>query len=89
MTQFIVMSINRSQDYAKLTSNIALKPKLETVSVPDVLRFVSKCMSHQNNGRIIVVHSLVCEIGYCSFTHNAAVMILSLANSSYLIRSSV
>ena len=59
MTQFLVMSINRSQDYAKLTSNVALKPKLETVSIPDVLRFVTKCMAHQNNGRIIVVHSLV------------------------------
>ncbi len=63
MTQFLVMSINRSQDYAKLTSNIALKPKLETVSVPDVLRFVTTCMAHQNNGRIIVMHSLVRRIG--------------------------
>ena len=62
MTQFLVMSINRSQDYVKLTSDITLKPKLETVVVPDVLRFVTKCMSHQNNGRIIVVHPLVRDL---------------------------
>jgi signal transduction histidine kinase len=65
MTQFLVMSINRSQDYAKLTSNIALKPTLETVSVPDVLRFVTKCMAHQNSHRIINVHPLVSEFCYC------------------------
>jgi signal transduction histidine kinase len=47
MTQFLVMSINHSQDYAKLTSNIALKPTLETVSMPEVLLFVTKCMAHQ------------------------------------------
>jgi K+-sensing histidine kinase KdpD len=62
MTQFLLMSINRSQDYAKLTTNVALKPALETVSMPDVLRFVTKCMSHQNNGRFINMHALVCEI---------------------------
>jgi signal transduction histidine kinase len=59
ITHFLVMSINRSQDFVKLSSNIALKPKLETVSVPDVNRFVSKCMGHQNNGRIIAMHPLV------------------------------
>jgi signal transduction histidine kinase len=64
MAQFIVMSINRSQDYSKLTSNIALKPTLETVSVPDVLRFVTKCMAHQNCHRIINVHPMVSEICY-------------------------
>ena len=59
MTQFIVMSINRSQDYAKLTSNIALKPNLETVAIAEVLQFVTKCMAHHNCHRIIVVHPLV------------------------------
>jgi signal transduction histidine kinase len=76
MTQFLVMSINRSQDYAKLTSNIALKPKLETVSVPDVLRFVTKCMAHQNNGRIIVMHSLVCHIDASSLALAAMILLL-------------
>ena len=66
MTQFLVMSINRSQDYAKLTTNVALRPHMETVSIPDVLRFVTKCMAHQNNGRIIVVHSLVSSLLWLS-----------------------
>ena len=57
--QFLVMSINRSQDFVKLSSNVVLKPKLETASIPDVIHFVTKCMGHQNNGRSIVVHALV------------------------------
>jgi hypothetical protein len=56
---FIVMGINRSQDYAKLTTNKALKPALETVPIFEVLRMVSTCMSHQQNGRMLVVHPMV------------------------------
>jgi signal transduction histidine kinase len=56
---FIVMGINRSQDYAKLTTNKALKPAMETVPISDVLRLVSTCMSHQQNGRMLVVHPMV------------------------------
>jgi signal transduction histidine kinase len=44
---FIVMGINRSQDYAKLTTNKELKPALETVPIFEVLRMVTRCMSHQ------------------------------------------
>ncbi len=56
---FIVMGINRSQDYAKLTTKKALKPALETVPLFEVLRMVSTCMSHQQNGRMLVVHPMV------------------------------
>ena len=68
LTVFLVMSINRSQDYVKLSSNVGLKPTLETVHLTEVLRFVTKCMSHQNCGRIFVVHPpvrLVCRLFDC------------------------
>jgi hypothetical protein len=52
------MGINRSQDYAKLTTNIALKTAMETVPIFEVLRLVTTCMANQQNGRRLVVHPM-------------------------------
>ena len=54
--KYQVMAINRSQDYVKASSNIALTPKLETVHLPDVLHMVRKCINNQQSGRIINIH---------------------------------
>ena len=56
--QFLLMNINRSQDFVKASSNLALTPSYETVDIVDVLRFVETCMSHTSNGRIITIHPL-------------------------------
>jgi signal transduction histidine kinase len=53
------MGINRAQDYVKATSNVALRPGMETVAISDVLQLVSKCMGHQNNGRNLCFHPMV------------------------------
>jgi signal transduction histidine kinase len=57
--KFLVMAINRSQDYVKASSNIALTPILDTFNVNEVLNVVHKCMINQKCGRIIKIHSLV------------------------------
>jgi signal transduction histidine kinase len=57
--KFLVMAINRSQDYVKASSNIALTPILDTFNVNEVLNVVYKCMANQKCGRIITIHPLV------------------------------
>jgi signal transduction histidine kinase len=57
--KFLVMAINRSQDYVKASSNIALTPILDTFNVNEVLNVVHKCMVNQKCGRVINMHPLV------------------------------
>jgi signal transduction histidine kinase len=57
--KFLVMAINRSQDYVKASSNIALTPILDTFNVNEVLNVVYKCMVNQKCGRVIRMHPLV------------------------------
>lgn len=61
-SKFLVMAINRSQDYVKASSNIALTPILDTFNVTEVLNVVHKCMINQKCGRIITMHPLVSEV---------------------------
>jgi hypothetical protein len=56
--KFLIMAINRSQDYVKASSGISLTPILETFNVKDVLNIVHKCMINTKCGRIINVHPL-------------------------------
>jgi signal transduction histidine kinase len=57
--KFLIMAINRSQDYVKASSNIKLTPALDTFNVNEVLGIVHKCMVNQKCGRVIKMHSLV------------------------------
>ena len=56
--KFLIMAINRSQDYVKASSNIALTPILDTVNVREVLGIVQKCIVNTKCGRIVNVHPL-------------------------------
>ena len=44
--QFMTMAINRSQDYMKASSNIALVPSLETLSIVDSVSLSITCINH-------------------------------------------
>ena len=46
---FMLMTINRSIDYTKVTSGIQLKPSMETVDVSEVFNWVKVCVSHTVN----------------------------------------
>ena len=59
MIQFLSMSIRRSQDYVKASSNFTLLPVVESFSLADALAVVYKCIACQNSGRIVIVHSMV------------------------------
>ena len=59
MIQFLSMSIRRSQDFVKASSNFTLMPVIESFSIADALAFVYKCIACQNSGRIVIVHSMV------------------------------
>ena len=50
---FLVMAINRSQDYVKASGNVELTPVYETFSVLEVLATVKKVMDNQNAGRFV------------------------------------
>jgi signal transduction histidine kinase len=65
--KFLVMAINRSQDYVKASSDIALTPILDTFNVNEVLNVVHKCMVNQKCGRVIKMHSLVSFTTILSF----------------------
>ena len=56
--KFLVMAINRSQDYVKASSNIALTPLLDTFNLNDVLHIVQKCIVNTKCGRIVVMHPI-------------------------------
>ena len=59
MIQFLSMSIRRSQDFVRASSNFALMPVIESFSLADALTMVYKCIACQNSGRIIIIHPMV------------------------------
>ena len=59
MIQFLSMSIRRSQDFVKASSNFTLLPVVESFSLADAIALVYKCIACQNSGRIVIVHSMV------------------------------
>ena len=59
MIQFLSMSIRRSQDFVRASSNFTLLPVIESFSLVDALTMVFKCITCQNSGRIIICHPMV------------------------------
>ena len=59
MIQLLTMSINRAQDFIKISSDVSLVPDLGSFVLADVLKMVEKCMASQNCDRIVNTHPLV------------------------------
>ena len=59
LCRFLIMSINRSQDYVKASNNIALTPAIETCDIREVLRVAHKCIASQQYARVINIKPLV------------------------------
>ena len=59
MIQFLSMSIRRSQDFVRASSNFTLLPVIESFSLADALTMVYKCITCQNSGRVIIIHPMV------------------------------
>jgi signal transduction histidine kinase len=62
---FMLMAINRSQDFVKSTLNMALSPTISAFSVVEALTFACDCVNHTQTGRQIVLHPLPREM--CSY----------------------
>lgn len=60
--QFMVMAINRSQDFMKATNNIALTPEMETFDLKAAVEMSVTCINHLQTARTIVVHPYQPEI---------------------------
>ena len=58
LVQFLVMAINRSQDFVKSTSGVAIKPSLETINIEESVNLIKRIMDHENNQRTIEIHPL-------------------------------
>jgi signal transduction histidine kinase len=56
--KFMMMQINRSQDYMKGSNNLALTPTLSTFSLGFAISQALKCMARLYTGRHIVFHPL-------------------------------
>ena len=54
--KFMEMAINRSQDFMKASSNIALLPAMETFEFEAALSMSVTCINHLQTSRTIVVH---------------------------------
>ena len=54
--KFMEMAINRSQDFMKASSNIALTPAMETFEFEAALSMSVTCINHLQTSRTIVVH---------------------------------
>ena len=54
-TKFLLMSINRAQDFVKSSSGIGLKTSLENVNIIECLTSVKRMMDSQGNGRSIKI----------------------------------
>jgi signal transduction histidine kinase len=54
--QFMVMSINRSQDFMKASNNILLFPALETFDLGATISVAVTCIKHIQSDRLVVVH---------------------------------
>ena len=59
MIHFLFMSIRRSQDFARASSNLPLLPVIESFSLADALALVYKCIASQCSGRIVIIHPMV------------------------------
>jgi hypothetical protein len=59
MIQLLTMSINRAQDFIKISSETSLVPELGSFVLVDVLKMVEKCMASQNSDRIVKTRPLV------------------------------
>ena len=57
--KFLVMGINRSQDFVKCSNDLALTPILETFDVSEVFQVAFKCMLSQKTGRYLKMNPLV------------------------------
>ena len=53
MIQLLTMSVNRAQDFIKISSDITLVPDLRSFVLMDVLKMVDKCIASQNSDRIV------------------------------------
>jgi signal transduction histidine kinase len=60
--QFMVMAINRSQDFMKATNNIALTPEMETFDLKAAVEMSVTCINHLQTARTIVVHPYPAEM---------------------------
>ena len=58
--QFMTMAINRSQDYIKATSNIALLPSLGTLHITESISLSTTCINHlyAEHGRRAILHPI-------------------------------
>ena len=54
--KFMGMAINRSQDFMKASSNIALNPAMETFEFETALSMSVTCINHLQTSRSIIVH---------------------------------
>ena len=54
--KFMGMAINRSQDFMKASSNIALVPAMETFEFEAALSMSVTCINHLQTSRTIIVH---------------------------------
>ena len=59
MIHFLFMSIRRSQDFVKASSNYTLLPVIESFPLADTLALVYKCIASQSSGRIVIIHPMV------------------------------
>lgn len=60
--KFMVMAINRSQDFMKTSNNIALVPVMETFALQAVVDMSVTCINHTQTSRTIVVHRIPSEL---------------------------
>ena len=58
MTQFLLMAINRSQDFVKAKSGVAIMPYLETIDIVRTAEVVKKIIDNQDNGRQVIIHPI-------------------------------
>ena len=58
ITQFLLMAINRSQDFVKAKSGVAIKPSLETIDMMRTAELVKKIIDNQDNGRQVIIHPI-------------------------------
>jgi signal transduction histidine kinase len=63
--KFMLMAINRSQDYMKGTSNIALQPAMETFDIREVINMTVRCIGQLTTEHTLVVHPFAVEM--CPF----------------------
>jgi signal transduction histidine kinase len=63
--KFMMMSINRSQDFMKASNNIGLFPVLNTFDLHAAVEISVTCIKHIESDRLIIVHPL--DDNICSY----------------------